>query len=368
MNELIRQLEDLLKRIKSAWDLLQLDDLLNKIQEGEHEMALPDFWNNQEHARQRSKEISDMQNEYTTWDTLRRNVTDTLQIAQLDKEDQDVNLREDLQKQYEKYEKYYTQLEFKLLMNNEYDLKDATIAIHAGTGGTDAQDWAQMLLRMLLRYCEQHNLKTDILEQSLGGEAGIKSCIFNVYGKFSYGYLKSEAGVHRLVRISPFDAEKMRHTSFALVEVMPLLDEHDTQDIELDSNDLRIDTYRASGAGGQHVNKTDSAVRITHEPTGLVVACQSERSQLQNKETAMKMLRSKLYQYKKAEQEEEKKRIRGEYNEAAWGNQIRSYVLHPYKMVKDVRTGYETSDIQKVLDGDLDLFIEAYLRSNVNPN
>lgn len=246
------------------------------------------------------------------------------------------------------------------LLTSRYDKNNAILSFHAGAGGTDAQDWTEMLLRMYQRFAEKKKWKVFLIDESRGGEAGVKSATLEIIGPYAYGFLKAEAGVHRLVRISPFDAEKMRHTSFALVDVLP---EIPNPKIEIKDKDLKIEFYRASGHGGQNVQKVESAVRITHLPTKITVNCQVERSQAQNRERAMKILTSKLYQFQQAKKEEERERLRGRVLPASWGYQIRSYVLHPYKMVKDLRTGYETSNIQKVLDGDLDSFIQAYLKS-----
>lgn len=258
-------------------------------------------------------------------------------------------------------EKTVDQLEFKTLFSGQYDRNDAIVTIMSGAGGLDAQDWSEMLLRMYLRWAEKNNFRAKIVDEARGQEAGIKSVTLEVSGSYSYGWLKSEAGVHRLVRLSPFNADNLRQTSFALVEVMPVIEE--IKEVKINPADLRIDVYRSSGAGGQGVNTTDSAVRITHIPTGIMVTCQNERSQLQNKESAMKILRAKLHQKYLSEQEAEKRKLRGESVAAEWGSQIRSYVLHPYKMVKDHRTKHETAQAEEVLLGNLDEFMESYLRS-----
>lgn len=361
MRDIIRDIEELISQVNKAWDILNFDEIHKRIKELEELSFDPHFWDDHEQAKDISQEMSQLKEEVVLWEGLKKQAHDLLAVAKMDLEDKSVNMREDIEAQYNELYSAYQKAEFVLLLGEKYDKTDCIIAIHAGTGGTDAQDWAEILLRMLLRYAQKKNFSVEVIDKSLGGDAGIKSAVLKVHGKYAYGYLKSESGVHRLVRISPFDAEQMRHTSFALIEVLPLLE--DVKEIEIDSKDLRIDTFRASGKGGQGVNTTDSAVRITHEPTGITVSCQNERSQLQNRETAMKILKSRLHQYYEAEKEEERERLRGEYNEAAWGNQIRSYVLHPYKMVKDTRTGYETQEVESILDGNLDEVIESYLRT-----
>lgn len=301
-----------------------------------------------------------LQKEVHDWETLDTDVRDALQLAHEADATGEHDVRFDLEKTLQQLTVRFADLEFYILLSGKYDRSNAILAIHAGTGGTDAQDWAAMLLRMYLRFCEQQGWRVDVVDRSMGQEAGIKSATLEVQGVFAYGYLKAEAGVHRLVRISPFDAEAMRQTSFALVEVIPELEE--IKEMEIDPKDLRIDTFMAGGHGGQSVNTTYSAVRIVHLPTKITVQCQNERSQTQNKETAMKILKAKLHQRKLAEQHKEKQELRGEYTEAAWGNQIRSYVVHPYKQVKDHRTKFESKDPQDVLDGNLKPFIEAMLR------
>jgi peptide chain release factor 2 len=293
------------------------------------------------------------------WQKLRGKTNDALELAELE----DASLAEELDAEVQEIEAEVNWREFNAMLSGPYDRGDAIFAIHAGAGGTDSQDWTEMLLRMYLRWMEQHNYTADIIDTTPGEEAGIKSVTISVSGKYAFGYLKSEKGVHRLVRLSPFDANNRRHTSFALVEVLPQVE--DDIEIDLNPNDLRIDTYRSAGAGGQNVQKNDTAVRITHLPTGVVATCQNERSQTQNREMALKVLKARLLEIKEREQAEKIADLRGEYVKAEWGSQIRSYVLHPYQMVKDHRTDYETGNTSAVLDGNLDGFIEAYLKANV---
>lgn len=294
---------------------------------------------------------------------MEKEAADLLGIAELSAREQDDSLLVELRGELDKLKSRLERFEFDLLLSGEYDAKDALLAIHAGAGGTESQDWAEMLMRMFLRWAERKGYKTDVLDVSPGEEAGIKSTVLEVSGDHAYGYLKSEFGVHRLVRLSPFDADHARHTSFALVEVLP--EAEGAAEVKINPEDLKIEFYRSSGPGGQHMQKTSTAVRITHVPSGIIATCQSQRSQLQNKDSALKVLYSRLLEVERARKEQERARLKGERIDAGWGNQIRSYVLHPYKMVKDHRTGHETSNATAVLDGGLDEFIEAYLRSKV---
>jgi peptide chain release factor 2 len=360
MRDLKEKLTDLKDRFQKAWVLVNVGAKEQEIIQLQNQMSKPGFWDDQEQAKQVGQRLSEVEEDVAKWREFKKDLEDTIEVLELDIEDQTVNLREDLEPKILQLEKSFAQLEVQLLFTDPNDIKPAIISIYAGSGGTDAQDWAEMLLRMVLRFCEKQGWKTSITSISAGQEAGIKSVQIEVQGRYAYGHLKSENGVHRLVRISPFDAEKMRHTSFAMIEILPLLEQDVT--IEVKADELRVDTFRASGHGGQSVNTTDSAVRITHVPTGLVATCQNERSQQQNKDKALAILKSKLQQYYETEIEEERQRLRGEYTEAAWGNQVRSYVLHPYQMVKDHRTGFETDQVNDVLDGNLIEFIEAYLR------
>lgn len=298
-----------------------------------------------------------MREEVEYWHSFDQRIQDAIELARLG----DETLRPDLESETEKLEKEGEKRSFTAMLSGRYDADDALLAIHAGAGGTDSQDWTAMLERMYLRWAESRGYQTEILDITEGEEAGIKSVTIAVNGRYAYGYLRSEKGVHRLVRLSPFDAAHRRHTSFALVEILPQI-AMDDPEIEIDPNELRIDVFRSSGAGGQNVQKNATAIRITHIPTGLVVTCQNERSQMQNKENAMRVLRGRLMEIKEREQEKEISDLRGEYTKAEWGSQIRSYVLHPYQMVKDHRTEFESGNIQSVLDGNLDAFMDAYLR------
>jgi peptide chain release factor 2 len=307
--------------------------------------------------------LASLQEEVGVWRGLAGRVADAQTLLDLAVADGDEIVAEGIAGEVQTVEAELDRLEFQLVFSGPYDGEDAILAIHAGAGGTEAQDWAEMLLRMYLRWAEGHGYKTGILDSMPGEEAGLKRVVVGIEGDRAYGYLKAERGVHRLVRLSPFDAAHRRHTSFALVEVWPDIGEE--IEVAIDPDDLRIDTFRSSGPGGQHMQKTSSAVRITHLPTGTVVTCQNERSQAQNRETAMKVLRARLFDLELEKQEAEQARLKGKHVEAGWGNQIRSYVLQPYKMVKDLRTGYETGNAEAVLNGDLDDFIETYLRSIV---
>ncbi len=309
------------------------------------------------------QELADLKTEVGRWQALHKRVGDALELLDLAEADEDEALATGIEAETASIEAELSRYEFELVLSGPHDRGPAILALHAGAGGTDAQDFVEMLMRMYLRWAEQQGYQTEILDSLRGQEAGFKSVTLGVRGPYAYGYLKAERGVHRLVRLSPFDEAHRRHTSFVLVEVMPELP--DDIEIEINPDDLRIDVFKASGAGGQHVQKNATAVRITHLPTGIVVSCQNERSQTQNKEVALRILRGKLYDLELQKLEEEQARLKGHHVSAGWGNQIRSYVLHPYHLVKDLRTGYETGNTTAVLDGDIQGFIEAYLSSTL---
>ena len=309
------------------------------------------------------RRLSAVKEETQIWRTLERQVNDLLEIVDISLQEEDVSLEQEVQSEIDRISSKLDRLDFELLLSGEYDRRDALVAVHAGAGGTESQDWAEMLLRMYLRWAERSGYRAEVLDTSPGEEAGIKSAMLEIRGIHAFGYLRSEHGVHRLVRLSPFDADHARHTSFALVEVLPEVEQ--SAELQMSPDDLKVEAFRSSGPGGQHMQKTSSAVRITHIPTGLVSSCQSQRSQHQNKEIALKVLQARLLDLEAHKKAAERDRLKGEHTTAAWGNQIRSYVLHPYKMVKDHRTGLETGNAAAVLDGSLDEFMEFYLRSQI---
>lgn len=327
-------------------------------------MADPSFWDDAQEAQQLINANNANKEAFDKFNHLAESVEDLEVLLEMLQEEPDPEMEQELVESMEKLTEEMNNYELSMLLDEPYDQNNAILELHPGAGGTESQDWGSMLLRMYTRWAEQHSYQVDVLDYQAGDEAGIKSVTLLIKGHNAYGYLKSEKGVHRLVRISPFDSAKRRHTSFCSVDVMPELDGN--IEVEINTDDLKIDTYRASGAGGQHINKTESAVRITHLPTGTVVASQAQRSQLKNREQAMGMLKAKLYQLEVEKQEQEAAALRGEQLEIGWGSQIRSYVFHPYSMVKDHRTNFETGNVQAVMDGDLDGFIDAYLKSKLN--
>lgn len=360
MADIVSRIKELEGKIGQLDNALRIKEKKASIVELEQEMQQEDFWADRTRAAQQQRVLSRLVETVSVFEQLAR---ESIELEELARVGGDGEFAKELEQSATRLESRFGSLEFQTLLSDKYDSASALCAIHAGTGGVDAMDWAEILLRMYLRFCERMGWRVRIIDKLAGTEAGIKSATFEVIGSYAYGYLKAEHGVHRLVRISPFDAEKMRHTSFALFEVIPDLGE--VSQIQIKPEDVKIDVFRAGGHGGQSVNTTDSAVRITHLPTGIVVTCQNERSQLQNKETAFRYLAGKLHKLEAEKLESEKKKLRGEYSEAAWGNQIRSYVLNPYKLVKDHRTNHETSSVGDVLDGDLLPFIEEYLRATV---
>lgn len=349
--------------LQTSGGLFDLDEKQERIAELEEKMTDPDFWNDQDSAQGVINESNGLKEQVDTFLSMESTYEDLEVSYELVKEESDKELEAELANGVSELSQTIDQFELQLLLSEPYDKNNAILELHPGAGGTESQDWASMLLRMYTRWADQKGFKVETMNYLPGDEAGVKSVTLLIKGHNAYGYLKAEKGVHRLVRISPFDSSGRRHTSFVSCEVMPELDEN--VEIEVATEDLKVDTYRASGAGGQHINTTDSAVRITHLPTNTVVTCQNERSQIKNREQAMKMMKAKLYQLKIEEQQQELAEIRGEQKDIGWGSQIRSYVFHPYSMVKDHRTNHEIGNTSSVMDGDLDPFIDAYLRSSL---
>ncbi|MCM3040912.1 peptide chain release factor 2 [Paenibacillus motobuensis] len=356
-------MREIATRLTNLRGSLDLDLKQEMIANYEEKMAAPDFWDDNDKAQALIAEMNAVKSSVDQYNTLQQEFDDIEMMAELAEEENDEALLSEISTSVSALLKKMEDFELQLLLSAPYDKMNAILELHPGAGGTESQDWGSMLLRMYTRWAEKRGFKVETLDYLPGDEAGIKSVTLLIKGYNAYGYLKAEKGVHRLVRISPFDSSGRRHTSFVSCDVVPEIT--DDVDIEIRTEDLKIDTYRASGAGGQHINTTDSAVRITHMPTGIVVTCQNERSQIKNREQAMTMLRSKLYERKLEEQRKELDEIRGEQSDIAWGSQIRSYVFHPYSMVKDHRTSVETGNVGAVMDGDLDAFIDGYLRSQI---
>ncbi|WP_248514170.1 peptide chain release factor 2 [Sporosarcina sp. NCCP-2222] len=364
LSDVRNELDKTAKKLVDFRGSLDLENKEARIQELDEIMLEPGFWDDQEAAQKvisESNALKSTVGDFNELNDTHENLEMTLELL---KEEADEELQEDLVAELKDFKKKMEDFDLQMLLSDEFDSSNAILEIHSGAGGTESQDWASMLLRMYTRWAEDQGYKVETLDYQAGDEAGVKSVTLSIKGHNAYGYLKAEKGVHRLVRISPFDSSGRRHTSFSSVEVMPEFD--GDIDIEIRTEDLKIDTYRSSGAGGQHVNTTDSAVRITHIPTGAVVTCQTERSQIKNRERAMNLLKAKLYQLKVEEEEARLAEIRGEQKEIGWGSQIRSYVFHPYSMVKDHRTNEETGNVGAVMDGEIDPFINAYLRSKIS--
>ena len=356
LNDKTSELEERLAELEAFFDVEGLQEEAAELGE---QMSRPGFWNDQERARELSARFSRVQGRIALLEGLRGSLSDSEELLELAEEDGE--LLSEVEEELRRVERVLEEQEVARLFSGEYDEGDAILTINPGAGGVDSQDWAEMLARMYRRWAERRGFELEVIEYTEGEEAGIKSATFTVSGEYAFGLLSAERGVHRLVRISPFDAGARRHTSFASVAVAPVVGE--AVEVEIEEKDLKVDTYRASGAGGQHVNKTDSAVRITHLPTGIVAQCQNERSQHQNREVAMRVLRARLFELEREKREQEIAAQSGEKAEIEWGSQIRSYVLHPYKLVKDHRTSEETANVDRVLDGDLDAFIYAYLKN-----
>ncbi|HEX6330387.1 MAG TPA: peptide chain release factor 2 [Actinomycetota bacterium] len=368
MNDHTERLADLAERISAAKEFFDVEGKRARAAELQEQSAEPSLWDDPDRARELTTRLSRLQAEVERYDGLARRLADARAMDELLREEDDAELALELGRALDELSTDVERMELATLLGGEFDSNDAVATLHAGAGGTESQDWAEMLLRMYLRWAEREKLDVEVDEMLYGEEAGIKSATFIVHGTNAYGLLSAERGVHRLVRISPFDAQKRRHTSFANLDVIPLLEESTEDDVDIDPEDLRIDVYRSSGPGGQSVNTTDSAVRITHLPTGLVAACQNERSQLQNRAVAMRILKARLFERMREEQQERLENLRGQRKGIDFGSQIRSYVLAPYRMVKDHRTGIEIGDVDRVLDGDLEELVVAELRRRAEAN
>ncbi|WP_177188614.1 peptide chain release factor 2 [Alkalibacterium subtropicum] len=364
LNEITNKLNEARIKVEDFRGLFDLEKLETDIAEFDHMMADPTFWDNQEKAQKIIQEANEKKGVYQTFNKMEEIIEETVILLDMLRDEEDEDVRAEIEANISELDQTISQFELDMLLSEPYDKNNAIVELHPGAGGTESQDWGEMLYRMYTRWIEKRGFSYEVLDYQSGDEAGIKSVTLLVKGTNAYGLLKAEKGVHRLVRISPFDSSGRRHTSFVSIDVIPEI--NDEIDIEINPDDIRVDTFRASGAGGQHVNKTDSAVRITHKETGLVTSSQAGRSQTANKEQAMNMMKAKLYQKELEEKEREMAEIRGEQKEIGWGSQIRSYVFHPYSMVKDHRTDEETGNVDAVMDGDIDPFIDAYLRLTMN--
>ncbi|MHC1726917.1 MAG: peptide chain release factor 2 [Syntrophobacteraceae bacterium] len=364
ISELKNSLKDLSQRFRTLGGIFDIEGKENRSAQLEKLMAKADFWENPDASRDILKERSELNEIIQIWRGLSGEIEDNELLFEMAMEEADEQNLQEVLRKLKELQKRYRELELRQMLNDEYDNKNAIVSINAGAGGTEAQDWTEMLLRMYLRWCERKNFKVEMIDLLEGEEAGVKNVTFTVSGPYAHGMMKAESGVHRLVRISPFDASGRRHTSFAAVLVFPEID--DKIEVDVKQSDLRVDTYRASGAGGQHVNKTSSAVRITHLPTGIVVACQNEKSQHRNRDIAMKILKARLYERERRAQQAKIQETHDNLDEIAWGNQIRSYVMQPYRLVKDHRTNVEKGNVDSVMDGELDEFIEAYLLNSMS--
>lgn len=364
LEEILSEINKLGPRLDMLHKSLKIKDSEAKLQKLEEKTSNPDFWNDSENSQKIISEISSLKSKIKEYKKLKSDYDDLLTLAQMSLQENDDSSLEEIESGFKQFSKNLETMTLTTLLTGEYDSQNAILTFHAGAGGTEAQDWVEMLCRMYTRWSEKHGYKVKMLDFLDGEEAGLKSASLLIEGENTYGFLKGENGVHRLVRVSPFDSSGRRHTSFASIEVIPEI--NDNIEIEISPEDIKMDVFRASGAGGQHVNKTSSAVRLTHIPTGIVVACQNERSQFQNRDTAMKILKSKLIEIKEREHLEKIEDIKGDQKEIAWGSQIRSYVFMPYTLVKDHRTSFEMGNVEAVMDGDLDGFIEAYLKQNIS--